>query len=120
MSFFLFLLVSWQKLEYFSSMNDEIKIESTVLIKEKIKEPGFYRVLLLNDDITTMDFVISILIEVFHKNYKEAEIIMLTIHTQGSGLVGTYTYDIAATRCKKVEMLAQENGFPLKCIMEKE
>lgn len=82
-------------------------------------EPEEFRVILLNDDYTTMDFVVAVLMSVFHKSLIEATKIMLDVHQKGRGVVGTYTYDIALTKVNRVHSLAKENGFPLKCIMEK-
>jgi ATP-dependent Clp protease adaptor protein ClpS len=86
---------------------------------EEFKEPEEYRVLLLNDDYTTMEFVVTVLMTVFHKSLPEATRIMLDVHKKGRGTVGTYSYDIAATKINQVHELARQNGFPLKCIMEK-
>jgi ATP-dependent Clp protease adaptor protein ClpS len=96
-------------------------IESQVLVDQDqdIQEPDEYRVILLNDDFTTMEFVVAVLMAVFHKNMLEASRIMLDVHKKGRGLVGTYTYDIATTKVSRVHAMARENGFPLKCIMEK-
>lgn len=82
--------------------------------------PKKYKVLLLNDDYTSMDFVIDILMNVFHKNYQQAEVIMLEIHKKNKGLCGIYSYEIAETKVMQVHKLAREQGFPLKAIMEEE
>ena len=82
--------------------------------------PKKYKVFLLNDDYTTMDFVVDILIKIFHKSYEEAERIMLEIHKKDRGLCGVYTYEIAETKIAQVHKLARENGFPLKAYMEEE
>jgi len=79
-----------------------------------------YKVYLLNDDYTTMDFVIEILMQIFHKNYEEATQTMLQIHEQGQGLCGVYSYEIAETKVHQVHASAKKNGFPLKAIMEEE
>ena len=79
-----------------------------------------YRVILLNDDYTTMDFVVEILMSVFHKDPFEATQIMLDVHQNGKGIVGVYTYDIAKTKVTQVEQLAKEKEFPLGIIMEPE
>jgi len=96
-------------------------VEGGVLIEEdtRTKEPDEYRVILLNDDFTTMEFVVAVIMSVFHKELFEATRVMLDVHRKGRGVVGTYTYDIAATKINKVHTMARENGFPLKCIMEK-
>lgn len=97
------------------------KSEETV-IKERhgVRTPSLYRVMLLNDDYTTMDFVIRILEDVFHKTAVEAAQIMLRVHKNGKGLAGVYTRDIAETKVHKSYELSLKSGFPLKCIMEKE
>ncbi len=82
--------------------------------------PKKYKVYLLNDDYTTMDFVVDILMKIFHKNYDEAERIMLDIHKNGQGLCGVYTYEIAETKVVQVHKKARESGFPLKAVMEEE
>lgn len=85
----------------------------------KTKLPPRYRVLLLNDDYTTMDFVVFVLREVFGKSLVEATQIMLHVHTKGSGTAGVFTRDIAETKIDAVHRLAAENGYPLRCGMEK-
>lgn len=85
---------------------------------EKFKEPQEYRVILLNDHYTTMDFVVEILMVVFHKNIEEANRIMLDVHRRGKGIVGVYSWDIAATKAEQVHAAARENEFPLRCIVE--
>ena len=84
------------------------------------EEPPMYRVLLLNDDYTPMDFVVEILREIFHKDRPEAERIMLNVHRKGAGLCGIYTYEIAETKVTRVRAKAKEAGFPLRCTMEPE
>ncbi len=87
---------------------------------QEVKSPALYRVLLLNDDYTTMDFVVRILEVVFHKSPPEATRIMLSVHKKGMGVCGVYTRDIAETKVSAVHGLARGKGYPLKCIMEKE
>ncbi|MCP5514545.1 MAG: ATP-dependent Clp protease adaptor ClpS [Spirochaetales bacterium] len=87
---------------------------------ELVKEPGRYLIVLHNDNYTTMEFVVSVLKEVFHKSSIEANVIMLEVHKKGAGKVGSYTYDIAATKMYQVENMASRAGYPLKCTMEKE
>ena len=86
----------------------------------EVREPSMYRVMLINDDYTTMEFVVEILVKVFHKPYDEATRIMLHVHQKGSGLCGIYTFEVAESKVHTVHTLARENGFPLKCTMEKE
>ena len=96
--------------------------EEGVAIKErqKVKKPRLYKVLLHNDDYTTMEFVIRVLIEVFRKSETEATQIMLHVHTKGSGVCGVYTYDLAQTKVHQVTQLSRQNEMPLKCTMEAE
>lgn len=102
-------------------MATENQNEGGVLLDEdtETREPDEYRVILLNDDYTTMDFVVAVIMSVFHKNVLEATRVMLDVHRKGRGVVGVYTYDIAATKINTVHAMARENGFPLRCIMEK-
>jgi len=88
--------------------------------RSEVKEPPMYRVLLHNDDYTTMEFVVDILIRVFSKSIEEATGIMLNIHRKGMGVCGVYTYEIAETKVDTVITSARERGFPLRCTMEKE
>jgi ATP-dependent Clp protease adaptor protein ClpS len=88
--------------------------------REEVKSPSLYKVFLLNDDYTTMDFVVQVLEEVFHKPPAEATQIMLHVHKKGVGLCGVYTRDIAETKVATVHELARTRDFPLKCVMEKE
>jgi len=92
--------------------------ETETFSEDQTKEPEMYKVLLHNDDYTTMDFVIEILMVVFLKEFQEATRIMLDVHRQGVGLCGVYPYEIAETKVETVHVLARENGFPLKCSME--
>jgi ATP-dependent Clp protease adaptor protein ClpS len=88
--------------------------------RQQTKEPDLYRVLLLNDDYTTMDFVVEILESIFNKPPAEAFRIMMQVHTQGQGMCGVYPFEIAETKVATVEERARDNGFPLKAVMEKE
>lgn len=92
--------------------------EGDVRSDQEIHEPKLYRVILCNDDYTTMDFVIEILIAVFHKPAAEATRIMLDVHKKGKGLCGIYTYDIATTKIDQVHQMARKREFPLKCSLE--
>ena len=85
-----------------------------------IKEPELYKVIMLNDNYTTMEFVVEILIEIFGKTEAEARKIMLEVHKQGRGVAGIYVYDIALSKVEQVERKAKSKGFPLKCVVEKE
>ena len=86
--------------------------------EKKIEEPKEYAVVLLNDDYTTRDFVVDILMIIFHKNPVEAKAIMLNVHHQGRGVVGNYTWDIAQTKVSQVHSIAKQYDFPLKCVVE--
>jgi ATP-dependent Clp protease adaptor protein ClpS len=97
-------------------MQQDVSIETD----EEVVEPSMYRVLLHNDDYTTMDFVIEILIGIFHKTFEQSTLIMLNVHKAGTGLCGVYTFEVAETKVDAVQKLSRENGFPLKCTMEKE
>lgn len=83
-----------------------------------IKEPPRYKVLLHNDNYTTMEFVVYVLEKVFNKNSMEAVQIMLNVHKKGIGVCGIYTQEIAETKVEMVHSLAKSNRFPLKCSME--
>ncbi len=87
--------------------------------REELQEPHQYKVLLHNDDYTTMDFVIMILETVFHKSTEEATRIMLNVHHQGLGIAGVYTREVGETKVATVHRLARKNQFPLKCSLEK-
>jgi ATP-dependent Clp protease adaptor protein ClpS len=85
---------------------------------DKVKEPALYQVILLNDNYTTMDFVVEVLVVIFHKGIEEANRIMMDVHKKGKGIVGAYTWDIAATKAEQVHAAAKANEFPLRCIVE--
>jgi len=86
---------------------------------ERVQEPPLYQVLLHNDDYTTMEFVIEILMVVFKRSMEDATRIMLNVHRNGVGICGVYPYEIAETKVETVEVLAISSDFPLKCSMEK-
>lgn len=91
-------------------LNDDIQLE----------EPKKYKVFLLNDDYSTMDFVIDVLTKVFRKTVDEATVIMLNIHNNGREVCGIYTHEIASTKVAQVKNMARGKGFPLKAVMEEE
>lgn len=93
--------------------------ESRTIVLRKLKEPDRYRVLLHNDDYTSMDFVVNILCSVFHKAPEEATAIMMAVHQRGVGQCGIYTREVAEARVSRVHREARAAGFPLKCTMEK-
>ncbi|MDP2645497.1 MAG: ATP-dependent Clp protease adapter ClpS [Desulfobacterales bacterium] len=88
--------------------------------RAETREPEMYRVLLHNDDYTTMEFVVEILMLVFSKTAEDATRIMFNVHRKGYGICGVYTYEIAETKVETVHSLARENNFPLKCSIEEE
>ena len=86
--------------------------------EKKVEKPRLYKVLLHNDDYTTMEFVVHVLMSVFHHQETEATQIMLHVHKKGVGVAGVYTKEIAETRIGQVHDLAKEHDFPLRCSME--
>lgn len=95
--------------------------ESGVATKERVhtKKPSMYRVILLNDDFTPMDFVVSVLQSVFDKTREEAVEIMMQVHQTGVGVAGVYTFEIAETKAATVVAMAQRSQHPLQCEIEK-
>ncbi len=91
-----------------------------ILDEHEVWEPRKYKVLLHNDDYTTMDFVVEVLVRVFRKSETEATIIMLQVHNEGYGVCGLYTAEVAETKVDMVHRLAKSAGFPLRCTMEGE
>jgi len=96
------------------------RYDSELLEKNGVREPRKYKVLLHNDDYTTMDFVVEVLVRVFRKNEAQATAIMMAVHQQGYGVCGVYTAEVAETKVDLVHRLAKSAGFPLKCSMEGE
>lgn len=86
----------------------------------KLKEPKRYLVFIHNDDFSTMDFVVEVLIEVFFKSEEEAETLMLKVHHEGKAVVGIYTYDIANSKVNKAHDMAKEANYPLRLTIEPE
>jgi ATP-dependent Clp protease adaptor protein ClpS len=84
----------------------------------KVRKPKMFRVILHNDDYTSMEFVVSVLMAIFDKPAAEATKIMLDVHNKGKGVCGVYTLDIAVTKVKQVHFEAQKEGFPLRCSYE--
>ena len=95
--------------------------ETSLIEGEDIEQafPEEYEVVMLNDDFTPMDFVVDVLISIFHKNPVEATRLKLLVHTTGRAAVGVYTYDIASTKINEVHTRARAEGYPLKCIMKR-
>jgi ATP-dependent Clp protease adaptor protein ClpS len=88
--------------------------------EQKLKRPQLYKVLLHNDHYTTMEFVVAILITVFHRSESDATAIMLHVHRNGVGVAGVYTREIAESKAQRVQELAKEAEFPLMCTVEPE
>ncbi len=104
-------------------MSDELfgdQFQSGTVSEHETQEPPRFRVLLHNDDYTTMDFVVEVLMRVFQKNETEATTIMLAVHNDGVGVCGVYTAEVAETKVDTVHRLAKAAGFPLRCSMEGE
>lgn len=102
--------------------DDDHDRQTGLLLKTrpKTKKPSMYKVLLLNDDYTPMEFVIHVLEKFFNKNRQEATDIMLHVHRRGVGICGIYTYEVAETKVAQVMDFARTNEQPLQCTMEKE
>jgi ATP-dependent Clp protease adaptor protein ClpS len=94
--------------------------EAETVVRTQAKRPSLYKVLLLNDDYTPMDFVVQILERIFGKDRDAATEIMLNVHHRGVGVCGIYTYEIAETKVTQVTEISRRNEHPLKCTMEKE
>lgn len=86
--------------------------------RSSVREPKMYNVVMLNDDFTTMDFVVEILIDIFHKDEVTAETLMMKVHREGSAIVGRYTYDIAVTKVNEALSRARTKGFPFQMRIE--
>jgi ATP-dependent Clp protease adaptor protein ClpS len=87
-------------------------------VKVQKKEPTLYKVVLLNDDYTTMEFVVEVLMSVFQKTASEAYQIMMHVHVNGRGIAGVYPWEVAETKAETVISLARESGFPLQAVTE--
>jgi ATP-dependent Clp protease adaptor protein ClpS len=110
-----FLMPDWAE-DDLGGKDEAVLTES----KQKLEKPPLYKVLLHNDDYTTMDFVVFVLESVFHKSEADAFKIMMAVHQQGVGVAGVYTYEIAEAKVTKVTDLARTREFPLLCTMEAE
>ena len=100
--------------------DEEGKTGIVTKTRPKTKKPSLYKVLLLNDDYTPMEFVVLVLQDVFNKSREDAMRIMLHVHTKGVGECGIYPYEVAETKVAQVLDLARRNEHPLQCTMEKE
>ncbi|MTD32822.1 ATP-dependent Clp protease adapter ClpS [Paludibacterium denitrificans] len=98
-----------------TQVNDDVEQESS---RVRTTPPPMYKVLLLNDDYTPMDFVVEVLQQLFYLTRGKATRIMLQVHTQGRGVCGVYTKDVAATKVEQVLQYAQAHQYPLQCVME--
>ena len=105
-------------------MSEEISFSGEIDIKEKIeikiKKPSKYRVIIHNDDYTSMEFVVQVLATVFKKQIPEATKIMFDVHRHGSGIAGVYSYDVGVTKIDQTMNMCEESGFPLKLTLEEE
>jgi len=97
----------------------EFREDVELKTRARRKTPDMFKVIIHNDDYTTMDFVVEVLIRIFHKPAAEATQIMLSVHRRGQGIAGVYTYDIAMTKVDQVHESARRAEFPLKCSIEK-
>lgn len=86
----------------------------------RVEKPPLYKVLLHNDDFTTMEFVVYILNTVFHRSEADSVLIMLKVHNEGVGIAGVYTYEVATMKAEKAMNLAKANEYPLLCTVEEE
>jgi ATP-dependent Clp protease adaptor protein ClpS len=102
-----------------SNASDSTEVVADSKVKNKTKKPPLYKVILLNDNITTMNFVVYVLETVFNKVPSEAVAIMLKVHTEGRGLAGIYPKSIAEAKVAKVISEARGEGYPLQCILER-
>ncbi len=99
-------------------MTPETEGDADEDVQEVVKEPSMFKVLLINDDYTTMEFVVDVLMQVFNKSFEAATAIMLNVHQKGVGVCGVYPLEVAETKIETVHSLARENGFPLRCTLE--
>lgn len=106
------------------SMEQDDDRDTSVITKPKTqtkaKRPSMYKVIILNDDFTPMEFVVHVLERVFHINHEKAFEIMLTVHMKGAAVVGVFTFEVAETKVSAVMEIARRNEHPLQCRMEKD
>src|SRR3954465_9505723 len=98
----------------------DFELDESVVAEEKtrLKKPPLYKVLLHNDDFTTMEFVVYVLESIFQRTDSDAVAIMLKVHHEGVGVAGVYTYEVAEMKAEKVKSLAEANEYPLLCTVE--
>ena len=101
-------------------MSTAVDIKIDEKIKVEVKEPSLYKVIFLNDDKTPMEFVVSLLIELFKHSENTAQTLTMKIHEEGSGVVGVYSYEIAEQKSLEATSLCRDNGFPLRIKVEEE
>jgi ATP-dependent Clp protease adaptor protein ClpS len=99
---------------------DDGRTGALTLTRTRTKKPSMYKVLMLNDDYTPMEFVVDVLQNIFQKNREEATEVMLHVHQKGVGVCGVYTYEIAETKVTQTVDYARKNQHPLQCTLEKE
>jgi len=110
------------KMQIVQMMAQDIKTDGLLLAEPKVKTkvPPYFKVVLLNDDYTPMDFVVLILKDIFRKSHEESISIMLEVHQKGEGICGIYTRDVAETKAEEVIITARRNEYPLQCRVEVE
>ena len=99
-------------------MSTDLDVKLDEKIKKEIKEPSKYKVIFLNDSATPMEWVVDLLITIFKHSQQSAEEITMTVHTEGSGIVGIYSYEIAEARAHEATTLSRNHGFPLQIKIE--
>lgn len=104
--------------DFIGDMREEADAQVLTRKERAVQEPPMYRVILLNDDFTPMEFVVWLLNTVFHRSPEDSTRIMMQVHTQGSGVCGIYPYDVARTKVFQTQSLAKQHGHPLQCSME--
>ena len=93
---------------------EQTAVRDRTRTRTNLREPRRYKVIIYNDDFTTMEFVVLVLTSVFFKSAEEAEALMLAVHKSGSAVVGIYSYDVAISKVRKATMMAREENFPLR------
>ena len=101
-------------------LGKELESGTGVAVEDELKKPSLFKVVLHNDDYTTMEFVVRVLTSVFRKSHDEAVEIMMAVHQEGRGVCGVYPHELAEFRVERTTRLARESGFPLLCTMEEE
>ena len=111
-----FLRASWRSVIILT--NTALMAKQQTAVRDRtntnLREPRRYKVIIYNDDFTTMDFVVDVLVSVFFKAKDEATAIMLSVHANGSAVVGIYSYDVAISKVRKATMMARKENFPLR------